>query len=69
MRLILDGTVVRVRLDKKATSISLLVVIGVREDGQKVLAVGQEHGRRDHGRLARGARRSGRTPVAPAGLS
>ena len=28
---------VRVRLDKKATSISLLVVIGVREDGQKVL--------------------------------
>ncbi len=37
VRLILDGTVVRVRLDRKATSISLLVVIGVREDGQKVL--------------------------------
>jgi putative transposase len=37
MRLILDGTVVRVRLDRKATSISLLVVIGVRADGQKVL--------------------------------
>ena len=36
MRLILDGTVVRVRLDRKATSVSLLVVIGVREDGQKV---------------------------------
>jgi putative transposase len=36
-RLILDGTVARVRLDRKATSISLLVVIGVREDGQKVL--------------------------------
>jgi putative transposase len=36
-RLILDGTVVRVRLDRKATSISLLVVLGVREDGQKVL--------------------------------
>jgi putative transposase len=35
VRLILDGTVVRVRLDKKATSISLLVVLGVREDGQK----------------------------------
>ena len=34
VRLILDGTVVRVRLDRKATSISLLVVIGVREDGQ-----------------------------------
>ena len=37
MRLILDGTVVRVRLDRKATSISLLVVLGVRADGQKVL--------------------------------
>jgi len=37
VRLILDGTVVRVRLDRKSTSISLLVVIGVREDGQKVL--------------------------------
>jgi hypothetical protein len=29
--------VVRVRLDRKATSISLLVVIGVRADGHKVL--------------------------------
>jgi putative transposase len=37
LRLILDGTVVRVRLDRKATSISLLVVLGVRADGQKVL--------------------------------
>ena len=37
VRLILDGTVVRVRLDRQATSISLLVVIGVRADGQKVL--------------------------------
>jgi putative transposase len=37
VRLILDGTVVRVRLDRKATSISLLVVLGVRADGQKVL--------------------------------
>ena len=37
VRLILDGTVVRVRLDRQATSISLLVVLGVREDGQKVL--------------------------------
>jgi len=37
VRLILDGTVVRVRLDKKATSISLLVALGVRDDGQKVL--------------------------------
>ena len=37
VRLILDGTVVRVRLDRKATSIVLLVVLGVRPDGQKVL--------------------------------
>jgi hypothetical protein len=37
VRLILDGTVVRARLDRKATSIVLLVVLGVREDGQKVL--------------------------------
>ena len=36
VRLILDGTSVRVRLDRKATSISLLVVIGVRANGQKV---------------------------------
>ena len=33
VRLILDGTVVRVRLDRKATSIGLLVVLGVRQDG------------------------------------
>jgi putative transposase len=37
VRLILDGTMVRVRVDRKATAISLLVVIGVRTDGQKVL--------------------------------
>ena len=37
VRLILDGTVVRVNLDRKATNISLLVVLGVRRDGQKVL--------------------------------
>src|ERR1044071_7537751 len=36
-RLILDGTVVRVRLDRKATNVSLLVVLGVRRDGQKLL--------------------------------
>jgi putative transposase len=37
VRLILDGTVARVRLDRKSTSISLLVALGVRADGQKVL--------------------------------
>jgi putative transposase len=37
VRLVLDGTVVRVRLDRQATSISLLVVLGIRRDGQKML--------------------------------
>ena len=37
VRLILDGTVARVRLDRRATSVSLLVALGVRADGQKVL--------------------------------
>jgi putative transposase len=37
IRLIVDGTVVRVRLDRKSTSISLLIALGVRQDGQKVL--------------------------------
>jgi hypothetical protein len=37
IRLILDGTVARVRLDKKVTSILLHVAPGVRADGQKVL--------------------------------
>jgi putative transposase len=37
VRLILDGTVVRVRVDRKAAAVSLLVVLGVRRDGQKLL--------------------------------
>src|SRR3954465_2121377 len=37
VRLVLDGTVVRVRLDRKATNVSLLVVLGVRRGGRKVL--------------------------------
>ncbi len=37
VRLILDGTVIRTRLDRKATNISVLAAIGVRRDGQKVL--------------------------------
>ncbi len=44
VRLILDGTVARVRLDRKATAISLLVVIGVRADGQKVLLAVKHRG-------------------------
>ncbi len=37
VRLILDGTGVKVRLDKRVTAIPLLVALGVRRDGQKVL--------------------------------
>ena len=37
VRLILDGTHVKVRMDRKATALSLLVVLGIRRDGQKVL--------------------------------
>ena len=39
VRLILDGTVIKTRLDRKATNISVLTAIGVRQDGQKVLFV------------------------------
>ena len=45
VRLILDGTMVRVRLDRRTTSISLLVVLGVRRDGQKVLLAVRNMGR------------------------
>ena len=44
VRLVLDGTVVRVRLDRKATSVSLLVVLGIRRDGQKVLLAAKNMG-------------------------
>jgi putative transposase len=37
VRLILDGTVVKVRLDRQATAVSLLIALGVRRDGQKVV--------------------------------
>jgi putative transposase len=37
VRLILDGTGVKVRLDRKATAISLLIALGIRRDGQKVV--------------------------------
>lgn len=36
-RLILDGTVIKTRIDRKTTNISVLAAIGVRRDGQKVL--------------------------------
>ena len=37
VRLILDGTVVKAKIDRKATAISPLAAVGVRRDGQKVL--------------------------------
>jgi putative transposase len=44
VRLMLDGSVVRVRLDRRATNISLLVVLGIRRDGQKVLLAARNMG-------------------------
>jgi transposase-like protein len=44
IRLILDGTVVRVRLDRKAYVDLALVVLGVREDGQKLLLAVKQMG-------------------------
>ena len=46
VRLIIDGTVVRVRHDRKATTISLLVVLGVRADVEKVLLAIKSKGER-----------------------
>ena len=37
VRLIMDGTVIKTRLDRKATNTSVLAAVGVRRDGQKVL--------------------------------
>jgi transposase-like protein len=37
VRLILDGTVIKTRIDRKATNISVPAAIGVRRNGQKVL--------------------------------
>ena len=37
VRIILDGTLIKTRIDKKATNISVLAAVGVRRDGQKVL--------------------------------
>ena len=44
VRRILDGTVVKTRGDRKATSISLLVALGVGADGQKILLAVKDMG-------------------------
>src|SRR5262249_40888534 len=56
VRLILDGTMVRVRIDRKATAISLLVVLGVRRDGQKVVLSVRNMGGESEGGVAHYAR-------------
>lgn len=44
MRLLLDCAVVKVRLDRKATSLSALVVLGIWRDGQKRLLAARSIG-------------------------
>lgn len=44
VRLILDGTVIRTRLDRKSTNISALAAVGARRDGQKVLLSNRDMG-------------------------
>ena len=58
VRLILEGTVVRVRLDNKATSISLLVALGVRADGQKALLAIKNRAGESEAAIARRLRRA-----------
>lgn len=48
VRLISDGTVIKTRLDKTATSTSVLAAVGVRRDGQKVLLAISNRGRGEH---------------------
>src|ERR1700727_314785 len=69
VRLILDGTVARVRLDRRATSISLLVARCAWRARRRSedAARDQEHGRGGRGGLACAARRSGPARIANAG--
>ena len=68
VRLILDGTVVKARIDRKATAISVLAAIGVRRDGPEGPLGDQEHGRREHGGVAGVPRRPRRPRPEGAGL-
>jgi transposase-like protein len=58
VRLVLDRTWVRVRFYRKATAISLLVVLGVRADGQKVLLASKSMGGQSAEAWPQRARRS-----------
>jgi putative transposase len=62
VRLILDGRVVRVRLDRRATSISL-VALGVRADGQKVLVAIRSMGGESEAAWRRAAKTARRTSL------
>ena len=68
VRLILDGTVVKARIDRKATAISVLAAIGVRRDGQKVLLAIRNMGGEKHGGVAGVPRRPRRPRPEGAGL-
>lgn len=66
VRLILDGTVVKTRIDRKATGIPVLAAIGVRRDGETGAAVDPQHGRREQSGLADVPGRSRRPrPASP----
>ena len=65
VRLVLDGTVVRVKIDRKAVAISLLVAVGVRRDGETGPAGPEEHKRGEHRRVDRVPR--GHDPARPEG--
>ena len=68
VRLILDGTVVRVRLDKKVT-LDFPPCRARRQDGRsKSFVGGEEHGRRERGSLAGAPRRSRQTRPEDAGV-
>ena len=64
VRLILDGTHVQVRMDKKATAVSLLVVLGIRRDGQKVLLAVKNMGGESESASWRSHASHGRVPFS-----
>jgi transposase-like protein len=68
VRLVLTARLCGVRLDRKATSISLLVVLGIRSDGQKVLLSVRDMGGESEAGLARRARRPARARPAHAAI-
>ena len=67
VRLILDGTVVKARIDRKATAISVLARSACAGTAEGPLG-DQEHGRREHGGVAGVPRRPRRPRPEGAGL-